>query len=299
MKGGSYLELTRYHYNLWLILVFGAANPKIHQITKKYGSAQKAFEAITAGDTSTLNEPEKQKLRTMTVDYINRILDYCSRREISLCTMDDEEYPELLKEIYDPPVLLFYRGDLKCLRKLSLTFVGARNIKPYITRLCSRITRDIASREITIVSGMARGVDECAHTACAVNGYKTVAVLACGIDVEYPYNSAALKQQITDAGGAYISELLPNAGVSRDYFNPRNRILAGLSRGTVVFQASMKSGSLITASHAVDENRDVFCVPPPDVFDPEYIGVIKYLRDGAIPVFNHDDILDQYKGLYI
>ena len=151
---------------------------------------------------------------------------------------------------------------------------------------------------ITLVSGMARGVDSVVHNACVYEGNPTVGVLACGINYDYPYGSGELRRKIVLNGGAYITELFPEVSPSREYFRGRNRILAGLSQGTIVFQAGEKSGSLITAGYALEEGRDVFCVPPPNLLDKRYNGVIPYLEDGAIPVFNHDDIIEFYKPNY-
>ena len=286
-------------YNIWLTQVFGAADPKIHKIIEHFGSPKKAYEALRDGKDPVLTQKEKQMLGYATMDKIDRLIEYCEKRGIMICSLGSPEYPKLLSEIFDPPVVLFYRGDLSCLDDLSLTFVGARNATSYIRKLCTRITRDIGKLGITLVSGMAHGVDECVHMTCVNNGIKTVGVLACGIEYDYPYGSRQLREKMIINGGAYISELLPAVAPSKDYFTARNRILAGLSRGTAVFQASVSSGSLITASYAVNEGRDVFCVPPPDIYDPVYEGVIGFLEDGAIPIFNHDDILKEYVGLYI
>ena len=293
------MDATIYHYNLWLVQLFGTANPKIHNIIKKYGSSQNAYDAITQGDIALLDMAERKKLNSVSLDYIDQVIAYCRRTGILLCALGDKNYPKLLSEIYDPPIVFFYRGDLSCLDELSLTFIGAREPTPYIMRLCARITREISKKGITIVSGMARGIDECAHMTCIANNRKTVGILACGIDIEYPYNSMSLRKSIIENGGAYISELMPRENVTKEYFNPRNRLMAGLSRGTAIFQASNISGTLITASYAVEENRDLFCVPPPDIYAPEYSGVVSLLRDGAIPLFNHEDILNEYKNLYI
>lgn len=286
-------------YNLWLTQLFGTANPKIHKVNAYYGSPVKTYEAISAGDYSVLDKRERQRLEYVTIDKADRWLDYCDRTGISVCSLGSPEYPKLLAEIYDPPSLLYYRGDLSCLDVLSLTFVGTRHPSSYIMKLCSRICRDIGSLGITLVSGMARGVDECVHMTCVMNNFRTVGVLACGIDVDYPYGSKVLREKILMNGGAYISEVLPNTTPTPEAFNPRNRILAGLTRGTAIFQAAMNSGSLITGSYALDEGRDVFCVPPPEMFSPAYDGVCGFLDDGAIPIFNHDDILNEYRGLYI
>ena len=286
-------------FDLWLTQIFGTANPKIHKVIENYGSSRQAYDAITAGDSSMISEQESENMDYITIDKTDRILDFCEKNSISLCNLGDPDYPKLLSEIYDPPLVFFYRGSLSCFDSLCLTFVGTRQPSKYIMKLCSRISKDVGSVGITLVSGMAHGVDECVHTACVANGLKTAGVLACGIDVDYPYGSRQLREKMVNYGGAYITEYIPGTKPAPENFNPRNRILAGLSRGTAVFQAAVNSGALITAGYALEENRDIFCVPPPDVFDPAYDGVIELIRDGAIPIFNHNDILKEYIGLYL
>ncbi|MBR5090038.1 MAG: DNA-protecting protein DprA [Ruminiclostridium sp.] len=286
-------------YNIWLTQVFGIANPKIHKVTAKYGSPKLAYEAIQGGDHSVLEHNERQMVGYVNIERTDSLIEYCEKQGIGICSLGSAEYPKLLAEIYDPPCVLFYRGDLSCLDDLSLTFIGSRHPTPYITNLCSRICRDVGKLGITLVSGMAIGVDQCVHRTCVANGIKTVGVLGCGIDIDYPRGSMELRERMASKGGAVISELFPGTEPTKEYFNPRNRIMAGLTRGTAIFQAAANSGTLITGSYAVDENRDVFCIPPPDIFDPVYEGVIGFLEDGAIPIFNHNDILKEYIGLYI
>ncbi len=282
-------------YYIWLILLFHAANPAIHAVLEHYGNAETAYAEISGGDLRFLDDSQKKSVSGVTLEKAEKIADYCEKNAYKTVTIEKEEYPSLLKEIYNPPVLLFYRGSLECLENhLCITAVGAREITPYTAKLCGRVCTDLAKRKTVLISGMARGVDSAVHNACVSNELPTVGVLACGINYEYPKGSLELRERIVLYGGAYMTELLPGTGPSPEYFRARNRILAGLSHGTAVFQAGAGSGSLITASYAVEEGRDVFCVPPPDIFDPRYCGVVKYLRDGAIPIFNHDDILNQY-----
>lgn len=284
--------MTKYY--LWLVQLFQPANPQIHRVLRHYGSAEAAYREISGGDTSMLEDAQLRCLNDVTIEKAQRAEAYCAENSIDIVTIDDEAYPALLKEIYNPPVLLFYRGSLTCLESLCITVVGARNITPYIAKLCTHVSHSLAQAGVTVVSGMARGVDFTAHSACVRAEKPTVGVLACGIDYDYPHNSGEMRRRIVTNGGAYISELFPKANPSKEYFRARNRILAGLSSGTAVFQAGAESGALITAGYAADENRDVFCVPPPDVFDPRYCGVVSFLRDGAIPIYNHDDILIRY-----
>lgn len=286
-------------YNIWLTLIFGRANPKIHEVIRKYKSSKAAYEAISGGDHSVLTPAEKDQTGYATLEKVDMLIDYCERRGIKICSLGSKEYPKLLAEIYDPPVVFYYRGDLSCLDELTLTFIGSRNATDYTLKNCSRITYEIGKVGITLVSGLAIGTDQCVHRTCIRNRFRTVGILGCGLDYEYPKGTFELRERMIMDGGAVISELLPKDEPSKEYFNPRNRIMAGLSRGTAIFQAGVNSGTLITASYAVDENRDVFCVPPPNVFDPTYDGVKSLIDDGAIMFFDHIDILKEYVGLYI
>ena len=284
---------------LRLVRIFGAGNPVIHKVIEHYGNAVNACTELDKGDVQFLSQKKQHEMVSfVSYDKIDKVISWCEKRDIKLVNLYENEYPRLLKEIYNPPVILFYCGDLSCLERTTVTGVGAREITPYIEKLSFRICRDLSSMGITLVSGMARGVDSVVHNACVYEGNPTVGVLACGINYDYPYGSGELRRKIVLNGGAYITELFPEVSPSREYFRGRNRILAGLSQGTIVFQAGEKSGSLITAEYSLEEGRDVFCVPPPNLLDKRYNGVIPYLEDGAIPVFNHDDIIEFYKRNY-
>lgn len=284
---------------LRLVRIFGAGNPVIHKVIEYYGNAENACAELDKGDIRFLTDKQMiEMVSFVTYDKIDKVIAWCEKRDIKLVNIYEKEYPRMLKEIYNPPVILFYCGDLSCLDRTTITAVGAREITPYIEKLSFRICRDLSALGITIVSGMARGVDSAAHNACIYENNPTVGVLACGINCEYPFGSGTLRRKILLNGGAYITELFPEVQPTRGYFHGRNRILAGLSKGTVVFQADNRSGSLITAGYALDSGRDVFCVPPPNLLDKRYEGVVPLLEDGAIPVFNHDDILEFYRNNY-
>ncbi len=287
-----------YRYLMRLVQIFGAANPDIHNILERCGDAEKACAALDNGEWSFHDEALRKNIRYITLEKMQGVADICESHKIKLLSIYDEDYPKLLKEIYNPPVLLFYRGSLDCLKSRCITAVGARKITPYISKLSYRVASDLAKNGITIVSGMADGVDNSVMTACIDVGKPVAGVLACGMLYDYPRGSDVLKERILSAGGVYMTELLPNASPSQNYFRARNRILAGLSSGTAVFQAGPESGSLITADYAVQGGRDVFCVPPPDMFDVRYSAIVDFLRDGAIPLFNHDDILNFYRDNY-
>lgn len=283
-------------YYLWLLQLFGTANPKILQLIQRYGSAEAVYNAISVEkDTQFLSPAEMKKLDSATLDNSKRILEQCDNQKIKIVTMDDNDYPYRLQNIYNPPVLLFYKGNIKGLDdEICVTGVGARGATEYTAKVTSRTCRDLAKLGVVLVSGMAVGVDHLVHESAIEMGGRTIGVLACGLGVDYPRGSIPTRERIYETGGACITELFPTAEPTRGYFQARNRIMSGLSMGVMVFQAGMGSGSLITANYAVQQGRDLFCVPPHDIFSPDYSGVVGYLRDGAIPLFNYLDVVNYY-----
>ena len=287
-------------YYLWLLQLMGTANPKTLQLIQHYGSPKDVYNAISVEkETKFLSPSEMKRLGNATLDNSNRILEQCEKMKISIVTLEDEDYPYRLQNIYNPPVLLFYKGNIKGLNdEICITGVGARGATEYTAKVTSRTCRDLAKIGVVLVSGMAVGVDHLVHQSALDVGGRTIGVLACGMGVDYPRGSIPTRERIYELGGACITELFPTAETSRTYFQARNRILSGLSMGVMVFQASMGSGSLITANYAVQQGRDLFCVPPHDIFSPDYSGVVGYLRDGAIPLFNYLDVVNSYYGIF-
>lgn len=286
-------DATKYY--LWLLGVFGTANPKIHTVLNYYGDAEKACAAISNGHTEFLGDAEKFALRSASLPRIEKFILDCEKKNIGIVNLDETLYPTLLKNIFNPPVILFYRGNIDGLDdEMTITAVGTRKPTEYSKKLSHRICSDLAALGFVIVSGMALGLDSVAHLSAVENQARTIGVLACGVDYDYPKGSALLRRRILESGGAYISEIFPSQTGGKGYFQQRNRILSGLSLGTMVLEASMTSGSLITASYAISQSRDLFCIPPSDVFNPAYAGVVPLLRDGAVPLFNHYDVINQY-----
>ena len=283
-------------YYLWLLQLMGTANPKTLQLIEHYGSAEAVYQAISVDkETKFLSPAEKKRLGSADLDTSNRILEQCDKMKIKIVTVKDKDYPYRLQNIYNPPVLLFYKGNIKGLNdEICIAGVGARSTTEYTAKITSRTCRDLAKIGVTLVSGMAVGVDHLVHQSALDMGGRTIGVLACGLGVDYPRGSIPTRERIYELGGACVTELFPTAETTRTYFHARNRIMSGLSMGVMVFQASMRSGSLITANYAVQQGRDLFCVPPHDIFSPDYAGVVEYLRDGAIPLFNYLDVVNSY-----
>ncbi len=206
-----------------------------------------------------------------------------------LLPIADEGYPALLREIDDPPPLLFVRGTLTDRDDLSIALVGTRKRSPYGEQVAGQLTRDLIRRGFTVVSGLAMGVDADAHQAALNAGGRTIAVTGCGIDINYPSANSQLREQIAQSG-AVISELAMGTPPTRDRFPQRNRIIAGMSLGTVVIEAPVKSGALITARLAGESGRAVFAVPG-NITSPVSRGCHDLLRDGALLVETAEDIV--------
>ncbi len=179
----------------------------------------------------------------------------------TVVTFGCAEYPDRLKEIYDPPPVLWVRGDVRLLTRPSIAVVGTRHPSPYGSGIAEMLSRDLAARRLLIVSGMARGIDSCAHRGALVARMPTVAVWGTGIDVVYPKENKKLAEEILAGGGAIVSELPMGTFPAPQNFPRRNRILSGLSIAVLVVEASENSGTRVTARCASEQNRDLFAVP--------------------------------------
>ena len=282
---------------LWLVMVFGAGSPRIWKALHRYGSPQKAVEVLQKPESdAALHLPEHtlRRIRQTGEAQVEEMLARCEKLRLSILWYGDEAYPPQLLSIVNPPVLLFYQGDSSLLQEhLLLTIVGTRNPSPYSLQVEKTICHDLVQMGFVPVTGYAVGIDITANR-CALEADKpSIALMGCGLDVAYPQPHANLKYEIARRG-LILSEFLPGTSPAPSNFPLRNRVLSGLSMGTFVIQAPARSGALITAENAMEQGRDVFCIPPADIFDKRYMGVIKYLRDGAIPVFDSRDIVYEY-----
>lgn len=203
----------------------------------------------------------------------------------------DEEYPPLLAQIEDPPVALYVRGSLTQTDQLALAIVGARKASAYGREVAQLFARKLAERGVTIISGLAHGVDAAAHRGALEAGGRTLAVLGSGIDVIYPYDHRSLADEIA-AQGAIISEFPLGTKPDRYNFPRRNRLISGLALGVLVAEATDKSGALITAALAAEQGKDVFAVPG-SIFSDASSGVNQLIQDGAKPVMKVEDILEE------
>ena len=211
--------------------------------------------------------------------------------EILTIPLGDPRYPAALAAIHDPPAILWTRGRAESLRGPMVAVVGSRAASPYALQVARKLGADLARRNVTVVSGMARGVDSAAHEGALDGGGVTVAVFGCGIDIIYPPEHAPLAARIR-AAGALLSEFPPDAPPLPAYFPQRNRIISGLVLAVVVVEAAEKSGSLITARFALEQGREVLAVPG-NSLSGRNSGAHALLRDGAKIVEGVDDILEE------
>lgn len=225
------------------------------------------------------------------------MLGYCQRQQLHLLTFRDAAYPARLKNITDPPVLLYYKGTLPDLDgSPAIGVVGTRKASVYGLTTAKQMGYQIGRCGGIVVSGMARGIDAMAMEGALTAGAAVVGVLGCGADIIYPPANRGLFQD-TERYGCILSEFPPGMPPAKWTFPKRNRIIAGLSCGVLVVEAPEKSGALITARQALDQGRDVFAVPG-NIDVPTFVGSNQLLREGAIPVFSGWDVVSEYAGLY-
>lgn len=210
--------------------------------------------------------------------------------------LDDQSYPPLLREIHDPPALLFVKGDASLLRGAQLAVVGSRRASPAAMRLVQSLAGDLVQAGLHIASGLATGVDSGAHRGALAAKGGTIAVMGTGIDQVYPHRNASLAREIEQTG-CLVTEFPPGTPPRRQHFPRRNRIISGMSLGVLVVEAALPSGSLITARTALEQDREVFALPWSPLHEGGR-GCLQLLRDGAKMVQGVDDILEELGPLY-
>ena len=227
-------------------------------------------------------------------DYGKRIVDNTLSSGIEIVAFWSEEYPTLLKKIYDPPVLLYTKGNALAKQEDAIAIVGTRSATQYGKRVTKELATELSNNSMIIVSGLAHGIDTVAHTATVQNNNRTIAVLGCGIDKIYPSENKKLAEKILD-GGTIISEFPIGVKPEAGNFPRRNRIISGISHATIVVEAGNKSGAILTALNAIDQNREVFAVPG-RIDDKHSLGCNRLIRNGAIPVKNGKDVIEHIKS---
>lgn len=276
---------------LALLQVEGVGNRLLSRLLQVAGSPQ----ALWNAPYSFWEEVCPPQKRDLILKKINQglpkdRLSFFERLGIKVIAYTDPSYPKLLKETHDAPLILYVRGSLEALSRKTLAVVGTRGITEYGRQVTKKLIAEVAPAGVSIISGLASGVDTCAHWAALNHQLPTVAVFGCGLDIIFPRSNQRLSDEILANGGALVSEYPLGTRGTQFTFPQRNRIVAGLSYGVLVIEGNIKSGALITARLAVDEGRTVFAVPG-NILSAGSQGPLHLIKSGAVPVSSGDEIL--------
>jgi len=286
---------------LMLYLQKGLSPADIAKLYQSMGSLDAVFSTNSDQWPEALSKKAKLSLKGLLRERealeaeAEATLRWCDANEVHCLSIVDPLFPPLLKEIATPPTVLFVRGDVGLLALPQVAIVGSRNATASGLNIASEFSRILASSGFVITSGMALGIDGAAHTGALKTG-KTVAVLGTGLDVIYPRQHRELYQQIIDSSGVIVSEFLPGTPPLPANFPRRNRVISGLSLGTMVIEAALRSGSLITARYAMEQGREVFAVPG-SIHNVLSKGGHSLLKQGATLVESAQDIVEQLGGM--
>jgi DNA processing protein len=281
------------HDLCWLALhlLFHGPSAAARRVVARFAAVTDVFRAARADfEGLRLDGPALEAILTgRALELARRELEKIGRKGYTLLTLGHPEYPGYLREIFDPPFVLYCEGDTETLRDPAVAVVGARRPTPYGRGVAEKLAGDLAGRGCVIASGMAAGIDACAHRGALKKG-RTVAVLGSGLDVPYPWENRGLAREIVGRG-AVVTEFAIGTPPLAENFPVRNRIISGLSLGLVVVEAARKSGSLITAKLALSQDREVMAVPG-NVTSDLSVGPNGLIRDGARPVASWEDVAE-------
>ena len=287
-------------YWLWLLGLKGIGPVRANALLKEMRCPERVYRADEGELKAACPDLRGQDFKALSEKSLKKAeqaLEKCEKTGMKVLTIQDALYPERLKNIYAPPILLFVRGALPSVdSEVAVAVVGSRRASAYGLIAAERLSHDLAKSGALVVSGMARGVDSAAARGALKAGRPTVAVFGCGADVCYPKENARLMNEIISKG-AVISEFLPGTPPESGNFPIRNRVISGLSLGTVIVEAARTSGSLITAGYALEQGRDIFAVPG-NIDSPGFIGANQLLKDGAKLVTSAVDVLEEYVRQY-
>ena len=289
------LAMTKKDIKYWVgfSLIPGIGRVKLSQLESKFGSLGKAWQATPAKlkqaglDKGAINAITYWQSRISLDEEMEKLESY----GVKVLTFHDPDYPSRLKEIYDYPPILYVRGSLLPQDEWCLAVVGTRRATVYGRQVAEELATDLARSGITIVSGLAKGIDSVAHRSALGAGGRTIAVFGCGLDIVYPAENAALARDIIQQG-ALISEYPLGTRPRADNFPRRNRIMSGLSLGVLVVEADETSGAMITARLALEQNREVFAIPG-SILSPVSRGTNRLVQEGAKLVRDYTDILEE------
>lgn len=282
-------------YWIWLSAVDGVGPMRFKKLMSAYDDPAEVFEQVRRGRPIPLLDEAtyENMVASASLETVETLAGELEEKGITAVCQCDEEYPDPLMGIYDPPFVLYAKGRVSLLKsRRMISMVGTRHATRYGEQAAALLARELAQNGVTIVSGMARGIDSVCHRGCLDGGGDTIAVLGCGADVVYPREYRDLYDEIAQKG-LILSEYKPGTPPMAGYFPARNRIISGLSSGVVVVEAGRRSGTLFTVDYALDQARDLFAVPGP-ITSPMSYTPNSLIKSGCQVAASADDILEYY-----
>ena len=292
-KRAESLERDRLRDAIEITLVPGMGNTLQGRLRSVCGDPSAAF-SLDCASMEAVGIPHEACTAITSRRYrpmADEIVDWGTRGGCQFVCRGSPEYPPLLEQIFDPPSVLYVRGNLKAFQKSCISIVGTRRPTYYGLQMAEGLAGDLARRGIAIVSGLARGIDASAHRGCLGANGSTIAVFGCGVDITYPGEHRRLAEEILREG-MVVSEFAPGTSPAPQNFPVRNRIISGLSLGTIIVEASEYSGSLITARLAMEQNREIFALPG-NVTSPQSFGPNYLIKQGAKLVQSWRDVVEE------
>jgi len=279
---------------IWFQLLFGIGTRRAHLMLEYFPDPANILEGIEKrGQVLSMLRADELAVWQETLHRAEEVKRRTLRKGCEIITPDHPFYPPLLQNIHAKPAALYVKGDLSCLRdSLVIAMVGTRKFTEYGRDAGKKLAEELAACGVVVVSGLAKGIDSICHTAALKAGGKSIGILGCGIDVDYPKDSAPLKRNLVE-NGAVVSEYPLGNEPKPSHFPMRNRLISGMSDGTIVVEADMKSGSLLTATHALEQNRELFAIPG-SIFSVREQGTHKLLRQGAKLTESALDIFEEF-----
>lgn len=281
-------------YWIWLSSVPNIGVKKFYRLIGIYEDARAVWDNVGDAGMRFLGEKALQSLReARTEKYFISLFSQLEQLRVRALTRLSDDYPPLLGEIYDPPATLYVRGSADLSAERTIAVVGSRRCSRDGQRAAREISEALAQHDVTVVSGLARGIDTCAHEGALSGRGATIAVLGSGVDVAYPPENQRLMEGILDSGGAVISEYMPGTPPLAGHFPARNRIISGLSQGTLLVEGAKGSGAMITVDFALEQGRDVFAIPG-GIYSPQSAMPNQLIVNGSTPVLSPWEILEYY-----
>ena len=294
MSDGNKQKIESKRYWIWFSLLTEINNKIKRNLIIKYKDPKIIYELDDAELMSNSGIGKKAVCLIQNKLIKERLDDYIEKmnqEKINILTIQDKEYPRILRQIYDYPITLYIKGNNDILNNTNIAIIGCRDCTEYGKKAAEYFSYNLAKENVTIVSGLARGIDGYSHIGALKAKGKTIAVLGNGLDIVYPKQNEIIYQKIIEENGAIVSEYPLGTKPEKNNFPERNRIISGISKGVLIIEAKERSGTIVTADFALEQGRDVYVVPG-NINSPNSVGTNRLIKEGAMLVTNYKDILE-------